>query len=101
ALKVRREKDYTGLLLAGLKYPYPAVAKRAADAIAKPERNDLIPELVSVLETPDPRAPQVRKVAGKAGPVVREMVRVNHHKSCLMCHAPANTANISNDPTTP
>ena len=35
ALKVRREKDYTDILVKGLRYPWPAVAKRAADAIKR------------------------------------------------------------------
>ena len=33
ALKVRRERDYTTLVLSGLRYPYPAVAKRASEAL--------------------------------------------------------------------
>lgn len=44
-LKVRRERDYTDILRAGLRYPWPAVAGRAADAIVKVERTDLIPAL--------------------------------------------------------
>ena len=38
ALKVRREKDYTEILLRGLRYPLPAVAKRATEAMAKLEQ---------------------------------------------------------------
>ena len=102
ALKVRREKDYSDLLLAGLKYPFPAVAKRAADAIAKLERTDLIPELVAVLDRSDPRAPVAKEVGGEKVAVVREVVRVNHHKSCLMCHAPAVAGTVGPDtPTAP
>jgi hypothetical protein len=85
ALSVRKEKDYTDTLLKGLRYPWPAVAKRAADAIARLERKDLIPELLAVLETGDPRLP--KEVDGKA--VVREMVKLNHHRNCMMCHSPA------------
>ena len=57
SLKVRREKDYTDILVKGLRYPWPAVAKRSAEAIAKLGRNDLIPELVAVLGETDPRLP--------------------------------------------
>jgi hypothetical protein len=89
ALKVRREKDYTQVLLAGLRYPLPAVAKRATEAMVKLERADLVGELVNFLEEPDPRAPAVKVVNDKKVPVVRELVRINHHRNCLMCHAPA------------
>jgi hypothetical protein len=50
--------------------------------------------LVDLLEQPDPRLPVV-KTAGKA-PVVRELVRINHHRNCLMCHAPG-TGNLSSE----
>src|SRR5262249_33564852 len=88
ALKVRRERDYTGILLQGLHSPWPAVARRAAEAIVKLERNDLLPQLVDLLEEPDPRAPVIQDVEKKKVPVVRELVRVNHHRNCLLCHAP-------------
>jgi len=88
ALKVRRERDYTEILLSGLHYPWPAVATHAADAIVRLERKDLIPQLVAVLEQPDPRLPEVKKTGDKSVTAVRELVRVNHHRNCLMCHAP-------------
>ena len=86
SLKVRREKDYTDVLVMGLRYPWPAVAKRAADAIAKLERKDLIPELVRVLDESDPRMPVTKEKGDKKVTVVREMVKVNHHRNCMMCH---------------
>jgi hypothetical protein len=95
ALKVRRERDYTDILVQGLRHPWPAAARHAADAIARLERTDLTPQLVALLEDPDPRAPALKEVNGKKAPVVREMVRVNHHRSCLLCHAPGNTGTVS------
>jgi hypothetical protein len=96
ALKVRRERDYTDVLVQGLRYPWPAVAGRAADTISKLERSDLIPHLLDLLDEPDPRAPVVKdKVA-----MVRELVRVNHHKNCVLCHAPGNTTSVSPDTLT-
>jgi uncharacterized protein involved in exopolysaccharide biosynthesis len=95
ALQVRRERDYTDVLLRGLRYPWPAVARRAAEAAVKLERADLAPELVALLDEPDPRAPVLQEVGKKTVPVVHELVRVNHHRSCLMCHAPRDTANLS------
>jgi hypothetical protein len=94
-LKVRRERDYTDILEAGLRYPWPAVAKRAADAIVKLERVDMIPALIDVLDRPDPRAPVVQETGGKKVHVANELVRVNHHRNCLLCHAPGNTEEVS------
>jgi hypothetical protein len=88
ALKVRREQDYTGLLFSGLRYPWPAVARRAAEALVKLGRADLIPQLVDLLEAPDPRAPVLTEVDHQPVPVVRELVKVNHHRNCLLCHPP-------------
>jgi mono/diheme cytochrome c family protein len=87
ALKVRREKDYTDTLVKGLRYPWPAVARRAADALVKLERTDLLPELVAVLDSADPRLPEAKGADGAA--VVREVVKLNHHRNCAMCHAPS------------
>lgn len=91
ALKVRREKDYTDILVMGLRYPFPAVAKRAADAVARMGRTDLIGELVTVLDEEDPRLPRTKDSGWKRTTVVREMVKVNHHRNCMMCHAPGTT----------
>lgn len=100
ALKVRREKDYTDILLQGLRYPLPAVAMRATEAMAKLERTDMVPELVSFLAEPDPRAPITKVVDGKKVPIVRELVCINHHRNCLMCHAPAIPGEVPQQVTT-
>jgi hypothetical protein len=89
ALRTRDAKDYTEILVSGLNYPWPAVADRASDAIVKLERKDLADNLINVLESPDPRAPQVQEVEGKKVTMVRELVRLNHHHNCVLCHAPA------------
>jgi hypothetical protein len=88
ALKARKEKDYTDALLQGFRYPWPGVAKRAADALVKLDRKDLTPQLIDVLEEPDPRAPVMKKAENQSVAMVREVVRINHHRNCLMCHAP-------------
>ncbi|MFO0964382.1 MAG: hypothetical protein U0793_02175 [Gemmataceae bacterium] len=93
ALKARRDEVDAAILLHGLRYPWPAVAKQAAEAIVKLERRDLLPEAANVLDEPDPRAPALR--GGKR--VVREVVRLNHHHNCLLCHAPANTPDVKLD----
>lgn len=96
ALKVRREKDYTSVLVDALRYPWPAVAKNAADAIKKLERTDLVPELVKVLESTDPRLPTEKEAGGKTALAVKELVKVNHNRNCLMCHAP-NGSGVPNE----
>jgi hypothetical protein len=100
ALKIRRERDYTDVLVQGLHYPWPAVARRAAEAVTKLERSDLLPQLVGLLEEPDPRAPVIQEIEKKKVPVVRELVRVNHHRNCLLCHAPGNTGKVSPETVT-
>lgn len=99
-LKVRRERDYTDIVQAGLRYPWPAVAGRAADAIVKLERTDLIPDLIDVLDKPDPRAPVVKSTGTKTVYVAHELVRVNHHRSCLLCHAPGNSDEVPQETLT-
>jgi hypothetical protein len=48
-----------------------------------------------MLDEADPRLPVVQEVEHKKVPVVRELVRVNHHQNCLLCHAPGNTGTVS------
>jgi hypothetical protein len=93
-LKLRRERDYTDILVQGFRYPLPAVAKRSAEALVKLERNDLVANLLDVLERPDPRLPVSEKRDGKETTFVRELVKVNHHHNCALCHAPGNTPNV-------
>ena len=90
-LKAQSSKQYASVLFAGLRYPLPVVAKNSAQALVATQNKDAAHELVKVLEEPDPRAPATKKADGKEVTFVREMVRVNHHHNCLLCHAPANT----------
>jgi hypothetical protein len=92
-LRLRRERDYTNVLLQGMAYPLPVVAKRAAEALVKLDRKDLLADLVDILERPDPRLPVTEQKGGKEVTTVRELVKVNHHRNCLLCHAPGNTEN--------
>jgi hypothetical protein len=86
-LKSRRGEDYTEALVAGFRYPLPIVAQRAAEAVVRLERKDLFAKLIEVLESDDPRLP----VAADHGFEARELVRINHHRNCLLCHAPFQT----------
>jgi hypothetical protein len=94
ALQVRRDADSTAVLLSGLSYPWPPVAGRAAAALVKLQRKDAVPQLVALLDAPDPRAPVMQEVNGEEVPVVRELVKLNHHRNCLLCHAPGANAQL-------
>ncbi len=96
ALRARRDADYVDLLLQGFRYPWPDVAKRAADAVVKLDRKNLIPQMIDVLDETDPRAPVTKSVNGKTVTMVREIVRINHHRNCLLCHAPGQE--VQNNP---
>jgi hypothetical protein len=89
ALKVRAKQDYTTILLQGFRYPLPAVAKRAAQAVIALDCQDLVPQLVDLVNEADPRLPVVQDVKNEKATVVRELVRINHHRNCALCHAPA------------
>jgi hypothetical protein len=94
ALKGRWPADYAQILLQALRHPRAAAARNAAQAIIALDRRDLLPELVTVLEEPGPCGPLVKVINGKAVVVVREVVKVNHHRNCLLCHAPAPTDSV-------
>ncbi|HYT94907.1 MAG TPA: HEAT repeat domain-containing protein [Gemmataceae bacterium] len=95
ALAKRPAADVNGILLEGLRYPWPEVAANAAAALTQLKRTDQVAQLVEMLDQPDPRAPVQCEVKGKKVPVVRELVRINHHRNCLLCHAPGNTPDVT------
>ncbi len=95
SLQVRRERDYTDVLVRGLRYPWPKVSANAADAIVRLKRTDLLPQLVALLEEADPRAPVVQEEGTKKVMVVNEMVRINHHRNCALCHSPGTNGDVS------
>lgn len=87
-LLVRREADSAKVLAGALRYPWPQVARNATAAIVRLERIDLAPHLVDALQAPGPRAPKEEEKHTAA----HELVRVNHLRSCLLCHAPVEGA---------
>ncbi|MCI0377321.1 MAG: HEAT repeat domain-containing protein [Gemmataceae bacterium] len=86
ALKKRPKGEYANDLLDGFHYPWSVVAYRAAEAALALKCDDLVPKLVNLLEAPDPTAPFVKDVDGRSVWTVRQIVKVNHHRSCLLCH---------------
>ena len=88
ALKGRPSDEYRPVLLAGLRHPWPPAADHAAEALAELRDRAAVPELISLLEQPDPGKPTRRG----EHLVVREVVRLNHQTNCLVCHAPSLSA---------
>jgi hypothetical protein len=89
ALKDRPAGDYRDALLAGLRYPWPPVAQQSAEALAALKPPGLVASLVRLLDEPDPDAPFPHKAGGKELLAVRELVRINHLRNCLLCHPPS------------
>jgi hypothetical protein len=88
-LKERRPADYREVLLEGLRYPWGPVAIHAAEALVALERRETVPELKRLLEAEDPHTPFPRIIDDKQVLFVREVVRINHLRNCLLCHAPS------------
>ncbi|HEY1860849.1 MAG TPA: hypothetical protein VGG61_10870, partial [Gemmataceae bacterium] len=88
ALKDRPREEFRDLLLKGLRYPWAAVADHAAEALVALRDGDSLSMLVDLLDRPDPSAPFVKGTIEQET-VVREVVRVNHFKNCVLCHAPS------------
>ena len=86
----------------GLRYPWPAVAKRAADAIARTGTHRPHSRTRRACSTQaDPRLPAIEgRWTGRRCRVVREMVKMNHHRNCMMCHAPGNPGTRAGDAIT-
>jgi hypothetical protein len=86
ALGKRPQADYSSVLLRGLRHPWVPAADHAAEALVTLQAHDALPQMVDLLEKPEPNSPYV---SNKNRYVVRELVRVNHQSNCLMCHPPS------------
>ena len=85
------------LLLEAYRYPWHIIAERATEAIIELDRVDLLPALVEMLGEPDPTAPYYL-TAEKKQLAVREVVKLNHNRNCLACHAPVGPSTSARDP---
>lgn len=88
ALAVRPRDDYRSVLLSGFRYPWAPVADHAAEALVALEDRAAVPALKQLVREPDPSQPFHDPEQGGAL-VVREVVRINHLRNCMMCHAPS------------
>src|SRR5262249_13168135 len=91
ALAARPPEHFRQVLLDGFRYPWPAVAGHAAEAIVALRLKDRAPALVDLLKERAPRLPvPVETKKGKEPAyIVRELVRMNHLCNCMVCHAPS------------
>jgi hypothetical protein len=93
ALRDRPKEQYRPALSKALQYPWLPVARNASQAVMALKVKEMIPELVALLDKFEPGAPFAAKGDdGKEKMVVRELVRVNHHRNCMLCHAPVSAA---------
>jgi hypothetical protein len=87
ALRQRPPSDYLPILVRGLRYPWPPVADHAALALRLHKPSEAAAALIDLLDLPSPSAPVYD--VGTNEYKVREMVRLNHLRNCLLCHAPS------------
>ena len=86
ALTTRPREEYRPTLVDGFRYPLLAVADRAASALTALKDRGAVPFLEKLLDKPDPAAPRLNE---KKKWVVAEVVKVNHLRNCVLCHAPS------------
>jgi hypothetical protein len=89
ALSGRPPEEYEPALISGLRYPWPAVADHAAEALIALNRREAVPKLIPLLDARPPAEPYAVEKGKKKVPVVPELVRLNHLRNCLLCHFPS------------
>ena len=81
----RPAEEYQKTLVDGLRYPWPAAADHAAEALAALKNKEATPYLITMLKEPDPRLP----IKENKTYYIRELVRMSHMSNCMVCHAPS------------
>ena len=85
-LKSRPADEYRHRLLDGLRYPWAPASYFAAQALISVNDKESIGRLVALLDKPDPSLPFINE----DGVIVRrELIRINHFRNCVLCHAPS------------
>jgi len=84
-LKLEPTETVRSRLLDGFEYPWAPVTVNAAHALVELKDAGCLGALRNRLTLPDPCAPRQN---ADGGWTIRELVRVNHLKNCLLCHAP-------------
>jgi hypothetical protein len=89
ALSNRPAGEYEPALINALRYPWPAVADHAAEALVALDRKEAVPKLIPLLDARAPDEPYPIDIQKKRRTVVPELVRLNHLRNCLLCHFPS------------
>jgi hypothetical protein len=93
ALNNRPVAEYQSALVAGLRYPWPAIVDHAAEALVTLNLKSAVPKLAALLDNRDSGDPYPLNVNQTRRAVVPELVRVNHLRNCLLCHAYSGSPN--------
>ncbi len=91
ALTQRPREEFRPTLLDAFRYPWAPVAQHAAEALVALQDREALPALNRLLDARDPTAPYISS-EGNGKPRVRELVRVNHLRNCVLCHAPSTSS---------
>jgi HEAT repeat protein len=85
ALKGRNPDDFRPVLLKALRYPWAPAAWHAAEALVSLGDQQVIPNLVTMLDQPDPAG--LQPVNNRF--IYQDLVKIRHTRNCLLCHAPS------------
>ncbi len=97
-LQGRPVDEFLPAIKKALRYPWLPVVQNAGAAIAKLKLKEAIPELVTLLDEHAPDAPfTVKDGDGKDKHMVRELVRINHHRNCMLCHTPLDVTKLTRE----
>jgi hypothetical protein len=95
ALKQRPKHEYEQSFVWGLRYPWVAFADHAAEALVALQLRDTVRQLIPLLDARDLMEPFPVDWGQKRQVMIAELVRINHLRSCLLCHPPSF---LPNDP---
>lgn len=87
ALQDRPAELYMPILLKELRHPWLPIVEHATEALVALKLKQAVPRLVKLLDEPDPAV--AFPIPEKNRYHVRELVRLNHFRNCLLCHPPS------------
>ena len=85
-LRSRPLEESRPAILAGFRHLWQPASRNAAAALKTLRDTDALAGLVGMVDEPDPSGAFISLETGNK-PVVRELVRFNHNRSCVICHA--------------
>ncbi len=86
ALKSQSVEKYRHRLFDGLRYPWAPASYFAAQALISLDDKESVSSLVEMLDEADPN---LSFINDDGVYVKRELVRINHLRNCVLCHAPS------------